>query len=74
MASKAQLRKRVWKALESLDESSRNILVLRDYQDLSYSEIAGTLNVPIGTVMSRLHGARKRLRKVLEDDLQTLLN
>ena len=42
--------------------SRREILVLRDYLDLSYEELAGILSIPVGTVMSRLHAARKRLR------------
>jgi RNA polymerase sigma-70 factor (ECF subfamily) len=68
---KIRLKARLWQALDTLSSNQREILVLRDYQDLAYSEIAETLNIPIGTVMSRLHGARKRLRTVLEDDLQS---
>ncbi|MEM6795256.1 MAG: sigma-70 family RNA polymerase sigma factor [Acidobacteriota bacterium] len=69
-----QLQARLWQALSELTQAQREILVLRDYQDLAYSEIADTLNIPMGTVMSRLHGARKRLRAVLKDDLRTLLD
>ncbi len=69
-ATRAQLKIRLWQALEELSANQREILVLRDYQDLSYAEIAETLGIPIGTVMSRLHGARKRLRQMLQDDLQ----
>ena len=73
-ASKAQLQKRIWHSLQELSQAQREIIVLRDYQDLAYSEIAETLNIPIGTVMSRLHGARKRLRKLLQVDLDEFLN
>ena len=73
-ASRAQLQKRIWAALQELSQAQREIIVLRDYQDLSYSEIAETLKIPIGTVMSRLHGARKRLRKDLQTDLEDFLN
>lgn len=73
MAQK-QLRRRLWQALEQLSANQREIVVLRDYQDLSYNEIAETLNIPIGTVMSRLHGARQRLRVLLSDELRIFDN
>lgn len=73
-AQRTQLQRRLWECLAELSHQQREILVLRDYQDLAYKEIAETLNIPIGTVMSRLHGARKRLRQQLEDDLRTLVN
>jgi RNA polymerase sigma-70 factor (ECF subfamily) len=48
-------------ALASLDPDQRQIVVLRDYMDLSYGEIASVLDVAPGTVMSRLHRARVAL-------------
>lgn len=60
-----RMQREVWRGLRLLPDSQREILVLRDYQDLSYQEIADQLNVPIGTVMSRLHRARKALAEHL---------
>jgi RNA polymerase sigma-70 factor, ECF subfamily len=60
-AEHAQLRRRLWRALARLAAEHREILVLREYQDLSYGEIAAVLGVPQGTVMSRLHRARRQL-------------
>jgi RNA polymerase sigma-70 factor, ECF subfamily len=51
----------VWRELAALPEDAREIIVLRDYRDLTYAEIAAVLEVPLGTVMSRLHRARARL-------------
>lgn len=65
-AQRQELRRRVWRALASLPEKHREILVLRDYQDLTYAEIAQVLGVALGTVMSRLHRARRALRDRLE--------
>ena len=48
-----------------LPEASRIVLILREYQEMSYQEIAATLEIPIGTVMSRLNYARKNLFSVL---------
>jgi len=56
----------VQKAVLSLPEASRAVLVLREYEGLSYQEISSTLDIPIGTVMSRLNYARKLLKEKLE--------
>jgi RNA polymerase sigma-70 factor (ECF subfamily) len=56
-------RRRLWRVLSQLAVEKREILVLRDFHDLSYAEIARILRIPIGTVMSRLHAARKNLRR-----------
>jgi RNA polymerase sigma-70 factor, ECF subfamily len=56
----------VQKAVLALPEASRAILVLREYEELSYQEISSTLNIPLGTVMSRLNYARKLLKDKLE--------
>lgn len=73
-ARNKRLRRRIFRALDELTPNQREILVLRDYQDLSYAEIAETLEIPMGTVMSRLHGARRALRKVLGDELREYLS
>lgn len=61
-----QLQQRIWRALGSMSAKHREILILRDYQDLAYAEIASVLGIPKGTVMSRLHAARRSLRHCLE--------
>ena len=53
-------------AMDRLDDSKRAILVLRAYEQLSYDEIAEHLNVPVGTVMSRLNRARAALKDELD--------
>ena len=57
-----ELQRLVWSCVCGLEAPHREILVLRDYQDLSYREIAEVLEIPMGTVMSRLHAARQKLR------------
>jgi RNA polymerase sigma-70 factor (ECF subfamily) len=52
-------------ALENLLPQYREVLILREMEELSYSEIATTLGVPLGTVMSRLSRARIRLHQNL---------
>jgi RNA polymerase sigma-70 factor (ECF subfamily) len=54
-------------ALEELPEAYLLPVLLADIQEFSYQEIADMLNVPIGTVMSRLHRGRKALQKSLVD-------
>lgn len=55
----------VREALTHLDEEQRSIIVMRDVEDLAYEEIAEILNLPRGTVKSRLHRARAELARVL---------
>jgi RNA polymerase sigma-70 factor (ECF subfamily) len=55
----------VQEAILALPPASRVVLVLREYQGLSYGEIAETLRIPVGTVMSRLNYARQLLRNEL---------
>ncbi|MDO8389121.1 MAG: sigma-70 family RNA polymerase sigma factor [Actinomycetota bacterium] len=57
----------VKKALEDLPESFRLPVLLADVEQFSYKEIAEMLDIPIGTVMSRLHRGRKAMQKALID-------
>jgi len=63
LATRRELQALVWKCLQELHPRYREVLVLRDYQDLSYADIATTLKIPRGTVMSRLHRARRLLQE-----------
>ena len=59
----------IQKTVLALPETSQAVLVLREYEGLSYHEIADVLNIPVGTVMSRLNYARKLLKDRLEQSL-----
>ena len=59
-----------WRGFARLSARDREILALRHFEELSYREIAHTLGIPEGTVMSRLFHARRRLRDALGDDLR----
>lgn len=61
---------RVRGAVLNLPEAARAVLILREYEELSYTDIAAALNIPVGTVMSRLNYARSLLKKKLADDLE----
>jgi RNA polymerase sigma-70 factor (ECF subfamily) len=56
---------RVRRALDTLSPEWRMMLIMREYQDLPYEDIADILQVPIGTVRSRLARAREQLRVAL---------
>jgi RNA polymerase sigma-70 factor, ECF subfamily len=60
----------VERAIQSMSEKLRSVLLLHDREDLSYEEIAGTLGVPVGTVKSRLFLARAHLQNHLQSYLQ----
>jgi RNA polymerase sigma-70 factor, ECF subfamily len=59
----------VQQATSSLPEASRAVLVLREYGGLSYQEISAALDIPLGTVMSRLNYARDKLKQTLTQEL-----
>lgn len=59
----------VQEAVLTLPDASRTVLVLREFEGLSYQEIADALEIPVGTVMSRLNYARKILKEKLEVQL-----
>lgn len=63
----------VQKAIRSLPDASRAVLVLKEYEGLSYHEIADALDIPIGTVMSRLNYARRLLKERLEGQFVLLM-
>ncbi len=73
VATSAERRARIQKGLDSLSEHHRAIIILSDIEGLQYREIAEVLGIPMGTVMSRLHHARKRLREVLGSGFVLLL-
>ncbi len=57
-------------ALETLSENHRSIILLREVEGLSYEEIAEVMDCHLGTVMSRLHHARKNLQTALRPYLE----
>lgn len=72
VAVKDERATQVRRAVARLSEPLRLVLVLREYEELSYQEIAAALNIPVGTVMSRLNAARSELRRELAGLLEEL--
>jgi len=68
-----ELLKQLDTALAALSEKHRTIIVLREIEGLSYTEIAEILDISKGTVMSRLHHARKNLQQALAQYLEGTL-
>lgn len=58
-------RRELQRALEGLSVEFREVIVMRELEDLSYKQIAGIVGIPIGTVMSRLGRGRKQLAEIL---------
>ena len=54
-----------WAAVQQLPDDQRDVLLLRDFQDLSYDEIGDMLSLPLGTVKSRIKRAREKLKRIL---------
>jgi len=62
------LYERIMEIIEQLPEKERLLIKLRDIDGLPYSEIAEILEIPEGTVKSRLHSAREKLKKLLKEE------
>lgn len=58
------------RALSLLDEEAREILILREFEELSYLEIAEVLSIELGTVKSRINRARIKLREILSKNME----
>ena len=65
---RAEQERRVQDALNRLSPDHRAVLVMKDMEGLKYEEMAKILDVPVGTIRSRLHRARLELRELLEHD------
>ncbi|OLB03056.1 MAG: hypothetical protein AUH14_13950 [Candidatus Rokubacteria bacterium 13_2_20CM_69_15_1] len=63
---RVELEAALQRAITELPEERRIVVVLRDFEGLSYEEIAAALDLPLGTVRSRLHRARTDLKEKLE--------
>jgi RNA polymerase sigma-70 factor (ECF subfamily) len=63
-----RLRERLAAAIDALPAREREVFALKEFEGLKYREIAELAGVPLGTVMSRLYAARKRLAEALEED------
>jgi RNA polymerase sigma-70 factor (ECF subfamily) len=61
-----ELQRTVWRGIEILPVEQREIIILRYFQSFSYQEIADILEKPIGSVMSSLFYAKKKLREIME--------
>jgi RNA polymerase sigma-70 factor (ECF subfamily) len=61
-----EVKEKVWEAFNRLDLKGREIIMMRHFQNMTYEEIAQALDIPIGTVMSRLFHARKKMKALVE--------
>lgn len=66
IVDRSEAKEKVWEAFNNLNMKSREIIMMRHFQEMSYEEIAKALNIPIGTVMSRLFHARKKMKELVE--------
>ena len=62
---------RLMSALGQMSEEHRSILVLREMEEMDYSAISEVLELPVGTVRSRLHRARLQLKDILEKEMES---
>jgi len=70
IVDRTETKEKVWEAFNKLNLKNREIIMMRHFQEMSYEEIAKALDIPIGTVMSRLFHARKNMKDMIEKYLQ----
>jgi RNA polymerase sigma-70 factor (ECF subfamily) len=64
----SDMTKRVMRAVSVLPEVQRDVFLMRVQGDLSFSEIAETLNIPLNTALGRMHDAMSKLKKLLSEE------
>ena len=67
MFNRSETQTQVWEAIGKLPEKFREIIILSHFQEMSYDQMAQVLEIPRGSVMSRLYYARLKLREILEE-------
>lgn len=67
--SRLEAKDELWQTLDCLDSKKRSVVVLRYLHEMSYEEIAKTLDIPLGTVKSRINTAIKAMRKKLVKEI-----
>ena len=70
LVEQSEDRKRLMRAVDALPVEFREVIVLRELEDLSYKDIARIAEIPMGTVMSRLARAREKLHELLDRPAQ----
>ncbi len=65
-----ELNTKLRESIHGLPDEMKSVFVLKVFEDMSYKEISDTLNIPLGTVMSRLNRARQRLKSSLSEFLR----
>jgi RNA polymerase sigma-70 factor (ECF subfamily) len=68
LLERSELRAAMARAIDQLPDEARETLLLREVEGLAYAEISETLGIPKGTVMSRLHYARKKVQQLLIEE------
>lgn len=69
---RSEIQQYVQAAIAMLDVERRTVILLRDFDGMDYEQIAETLEIPVGTVRSRLHRARLELKSILEQRIGQL--
>jgi RNA polymerase sigma-70 factor (ECF subfamily) len=70
IAEADEAKKAVWAAIGKLSYDHREIIILRHFENMSYEEIADLLGIAVGSVMSRLYYARRKLRDILGEEYE----